>query len=44
MKRTNDLRTQKRNRTLLTILFALVSLFYVFPVFMVLLRSEEAHV
>ena len=39
MKRTNDLRTQKRNRTLLTILFALVSLFYVFPVFMVLLNS-----
>jgi len=39
MKKTNDLRTQKRNRTLLTILFALVSLFYVFPVFMVLLNS-----
>ena len=39
MKKTKDLRTQKRNRTLLTVLFTLVSLFYVFPVFMVLLNS-----
>ncbi len=43
MKRNNDLRTQKRNRILMTVLFTVVSIFYVFPVFMVLLNSFKGN-
>jgi len=43
MKRTNDLRTRKMGSTMLTVLFALVSLIYVFPVFMVLLNSFKGN-
>ena len=43
MKTKNDLRTQKWGRTLVTVLFTLVSIFYVFPVFMVVLNSFKAN-
>ena len=43
MKRKSDLRAQKRGRMLLTAAFTLVSIFYVFPVFMVLLNSFKAN-
>ena len=43
MKTQNDLRAQKRGRALVTALFTLVSLFYVFPVFMVVLNSFKAN-
>ncbi|MBR2880332.1 MAG: carbohydrate ABC transporter permease [Oscillospiraceae bacterium] len=43
MKRSHDLRARKHGRTMLTILFTLVSLFYVFPVLMVLLNSFKAN-
>lgn len=43
MKKTKDLRTEKRNKMLVTVLFTLVSLVYVFPVFMVLLNSFKAN-
>ncbi len=43
MKIKNDLRTQKTGRMLVTIMFTLISLAYVFPVFMVLLNSFKAN-
>ena len=43
MKRTNDLRAQKYGRTMLTILFTLVSIFYIFPVIMVLINSFKVN-
>ena len=43
MKRTNDLRTKKLGMNLLTVLFLIVSLFYVFPVFMVVLNSFKGN-
>ena len=43
MKQRNDLRRQKVGRSLLTALFVVVSLFYVFPVFMVLLNSFKGN-
>ena len=43
MKRTNDLRARKTGSTLLTVLFIVVSLFYVFPVFMVVLNSFKGN-
>ena len=43
MKRTNDLRARKTGSTLLTVLFIAVSLFYVFPVFMVVLNSFKGN-
>ena len=43
MKQTNDLRRRKVGSSLLTVLFIVVSLFYVFPVFMVLLNSFKGN-
>jgi len=43
MKRKSDLRSQKRGRIMLSAAFTLVSIFYVFPVFMVLLNSFKAN-
>ena len=43
MKQTNDLRRRKVGSSLLTALFIVVSLFYVFPVFMVLLNSFKGN-
>ncbi len=43
MKIKNDLRTQKRGRAMVTVLFSLVSIAYVFPVFMVLLNSFKGN-
>ena len=43
MKRTSDLRSQKRGRAALSALFAVISIIYVFPVFMVLLNSFKAN-
>ena len=43
MKNTNDLRTKKLGMNLLTVLFLIVSLFYVFPVFMVVLNSFKGN-
>ena len=43
MKRTNDLRAQKYGRTMLSILFTLVSIFYIFPVVMVLINSFKVN-
>ena len=43
MKTANDLRAQKRGKLILTALFTLISLVYVFPVFMVALNSFKAN-
>ena len=43
MKQTNDLRRKKVGSSLLTVLFIVVSLFYVFPVFMVLINSFKGN-
>ena len=43
MKQTNDLRRRKVGSSLLTVLFIVVSLFYVFPVFMVVLNSFKGN-
>ena len=43
MKIKNDLRAQKRGRAMVTVLFSLVSIAYVFPVFMVLLNSFKGN-
>ena len=43
MKRTRDLRSQKRGKAALSALFAVISIIYVFPVFMVLLNSFKAN-
>ena len=43
MKIKNDLRTQKMGRTMVTILFTLISIAYVFPVFMVLVNSFKGN-
>ena len=43
MKRTSDLRSQKRGRAALSWGFAVISIIYVFPVFMVLLNSFKAN-
>ena len=43
MKVKNDLRTQKTKRALVTVFFTLVSLAYVFPVFMVLVNSFKGN-
>ena len=43
MKRTKDLRTERRNRTILTVIFSAVSVLYMFPVLMVLLNSFKAN-
>ena len=43
MKMTHDLRTEKRNKMLVTVLFTFVSLVYVFPVLMVLLNSFKGN-
>ena len=43
MKQTNDLRRKKVGSSLLTVLFIVVSLFYVFPVFMVVLNSFKGN-
>ena len=43
MKKANDLRAQKRGKLILTALFTLISLVYVFPVFMVVLNSFKAN-
>ena len=43
MKQTNDLRRRKVGSSLLTVLFIVVSLFYVFPVFMVLINSFKGN-
>ena len=43
MKRTSDLRSQKWGGTALSVLFAVISIVYVFPVFMVLLNSFKAN-
>ena len=43
MKKANDLRAQKRGKWMLTVLFTAISLFYVFPVFMVVLNSFKAN-
>ena len=43
MKQTNDLRRKKVGSSLLTALFIVVSLFYVFPVFMVLINSFKGN-
>ena len=43
MKQTNDLRRRKVGSSLLTALFIVVSLFYVFPVFMVVLNSFKGN-
>ena len=43
MKRTSDLRSQKRGRAALSGVFAVISIIYVFPVFMVLLNSFKAN-
>ncbi|MBE6917502.1 MAG: carbohydrate ABC transporter permease [Ruminococcaceae bacterium] len=42
-RRTSDLRSQKRGRAALSALFAVISIIYVFPVFMVLLNSFKAN-
>ena len=43
MKQRNDLRRRKVGSSLLTALFVVVSLFYVFPVFMVVLNSFKGN-
>ncbi len=43
MKQNNDLRRKKIGSSLLTALFVVVSLFYVFPVFMVVLNSFKGN-
>ena len=43
MKQTNDLRRRKVGSSLLTVLFIVVSLFYVFPVLMVVLNSFKGN-
>ena len=43
MKQTNDLRRKKVGSSLLTVLFIVVSLFYVFPVFMVVINSFKGN-
>ena len=43
MNKANDLRAQKRGKLILTALFTLISLVYVFPVFMVVLNSFKAN-
>ena len=43
MKQTNDLRRKKVGSSLLTALFIVVSLFYVFPVFMVVINSFKGN-
>ena len=43
MKMRNDLRARKTGRTLLTVLFTVVSLAYIFPVLMVLLNSFKGN-
>ena len=43
MKQTNDLRRRNVGSSLLTVLFIVVSLFYVFPVFMVVLNSFKGN-
>ena len=43
MKKANDLRAQKRGKLILTALFTLISLVYVFPVFIVALNSFKAN-
>ena len=43
MKQKNDLRRRKVGSSLLTALFIVVSLFYVFPVFMVVLNSFKGN-
>ena len=39
MKTTNSLRSEKLGKTLLTVLFTLISILWIFPVFMVVLNS-----
>ena len=43
MKKASDLRTEKRNKMLVTVLFTFISLVYVFPVLMVLLNSFKGN-
>ena len=43
MKTTNELRTRKYGRILLTVLFTIISIAYVFPVFMVVLNSFKGN-
>ena len=43
MKQTNDLRRKKVGSSLLTVLFIVVSLFYVFPVLMVVINSFKGN-
>lgn len=43
MKRTGDLRSRKRGRAALSVLFTVISIIYLFPVFMVLLNSFKAN-
>ena len=43
MKKTNQLQKRSPGSTLLTVLFAVVSIFYLFPVFMVVLNSFKGN-
>ena len=43
MKMRNDLRTQKTGRAMVSLMFVLISIAYVFPVFMVLLNSFKGN-
>ncbi len=43
MKKASDLRTEKRNKMLFTVLFTFISLVYVFPVLIVLLNSFKGN-
>ncbi len=43
MKNTKDLRTERRNKMILTVIFSAVSIIYMFPVLMVLLNSFKAN-